>query len=83
MINARIKPQLATEEARLRKSQPDSSMADWADSDADKLAAKWASADVETRKRIIRMLGMRVTINRVGAGNGREYDPASVSITRE
>lgn len=82
-INARLKPQLAAEEARLRKSQPESSMADWADSDVDKLAAKWETADVETRKRIIRMLNMRITINRVGPGNGREYDPASVSITRK
>jgi hypothetical protein len=41
----------------------------------------WGKADVEIRKRIIRLLGMRITINRVGPGNGREYDPDSVSIT--
>ena len=47
------------------------------------MAKAWASADVETKKRIIRLLGMRITINRVGPGNGRDYDPASVTITPE
>ena len=36
---------------------------------------------MEARKRIIRMLGMVITIKRVGPGNGRVYDPDSVSIT--
>jgi hypothetical protein len=40
----------------------------------------WDKADIETKKGIIRMLGMRITINRVGPGNTRTYDPESVSI---
>ncbi len=31
----------------------------------------WASVDVETRKRIICLLGVRITVARVGPGNGR------------
>lgn len=33
----------------------------------------WASVDVETRKRIICLLGVRITVERAGPGNGR-YD---------
>ena len=40
----------------------------------------WDTADVETRKRIIRLLGMRITIQPIGSGNGHTFDPESVEI---
>lgn len=83
-INARVRPQLEAEQARLRAAQPDTSLADWADTDAEQLAAKWDAAGVETKKALIRLLGLRITIKRVGAGNASNgYDPESVSITPE
>ncbi len=77
-ITERLRPQLAAERSRLAQALPDSALAEYA---GPGVAKAWAKADVETRKRIIRLLGMRITINRVGPGNGRAYDPASVSIT--
>lgn len=44
------------------------------------MAETWARADVEARKNIIRLMGMRVTIQPVGPGNGRGYDPDSINI---
>jgi DNA invertase Pin-like site-specific DNA recombinase len=80
-LNARLRPQIEAEEARLRQAQPDTAMADWADADADVLRERWTAADVETRKALIRRLGVKVTIHRVGSGNaGDGYDPSSVSI---
>ncbi len=80
-ITAQAKPQLEAEKDWLRAAQP-------ADESLDKftgpdVAKAWASADIEAKKRIIRLLGMRITIHRVGSGNGRGYDPASVTITPE
>lgn len=40
----------------------------------------WRKTDVEGRMHLVRVLGMRITIKRVGAGNSRVYDPDSVSI---
>jgi site-specific DNA recombinase len=77
-ITARILPQLDAEQAKLRKAQPpDDSLREYTGVG---VAQAWERATVETRKRIIRLMGMRITINRVGPGNGREYDPDSVSI---
>ncbi|MBV9872375.1 MAG: hypothetical protein JO214_17320, partial [Frankiaceae bacterium] len=74
---APLREQLDAERVRLSAAQPDAGLADYVGPTA---AAAWAKADVETRKHIIRAIGMRITINRVGAGNGREYDPESVTI---
>lgn len=82
-INARVRPQLEAEQQKLRRAQPDGALADWAESDEERLAARWEAADVETRKRIIRLLRMRITIKTVGSGRGRTYNPASVSIVPE
>lgn len=80
-ITAQVRPQLDAERDRLRAAQPaDESLMEFTGPD---VAEAWASADVETKKRIIRLLGMRITINRVGPGNGRGYNPASVTITPE
>jgi site-specific DNA recombinase len=38
-------------------------------------------AGVETRKRIMRLLGMRITVNQIGPGDGRTCDPDWVNIT--
>ena len=76
-ITERLRPQLAAERSRLAQAQPDSSLADYA---GPGVKEAWAKADVESRKRIIRLLGMRITINRVGPGNGRAYDPESVTM---
>ncbi|WP_299052152.1 recombinase family protein [uncultured Nocardioides sp.] len=77
-ITARLRPELDAERARLRSAQPAANLADFA---GPGVAEAWAGADVETRKAIIRLLGMQITINRVGPGNGRAYDPASTAIT--
>jgi len=83
-LTARVKPQIEAEEAKLRAAQPDPSESEWATSDADRLAAKWKAADVETKKALIRRLRVRVTINRIGPGNASGgYDPDSVTITRD
>jgi site-specific DNA recombinase len=80
-ITAQVRPQLETERDNLRKSQPaDTSLSKFAGPGVTKA---WAKADVETKKHIIRLLGMRITIRRVGPGNGGEYDPGSVTITPE
>lgn len=80
-ITAQVRPQLEAEKERLRASQPaDESLSEFT---GPSVATAWESADVETKKRIIRLLGMRITIHRVGPGNGRGYDPASVTITPE
>lgn len=77
-ITARLRPDLDAERTRLRQAQPTSDLAEYA---GPGVAEAWERADVETKKRIIRLLGMRITINRVGPGNGRGYDPDSVAIT--
>jgi site-specific DNA recombinase len=77
-ITAKVRPELEAEQAKLRTAQPSTELADYA---GPGVAEAWARADIETKKRIIRLLGMRITIHRVGPGNGASYDPASVSIT--
>jgi len=77
-ITGRLLPQLRAEQAKLRKAQPpDESLSEYTGAGVEQA---WAKATIETRKRIIRLMGMRITINRVGPGNGRDYDPGSVSI---
>ena len=76
-MSERLKPQLAEERGRLAAAQPNPELADFAGNSVDDA---WEAADVETRKRIIRLLGMRITIQPIGSGNGRTFDPASVSI---
>lgn len=76
-INSRLRPQLAAEKTKLASAQPDAELAEYV---GPGVAAAWEQADIETKKRIIRLLGMTITINRVGPGNGRSYDPESVSI---
>lgn len=78
-INERLRPQLTAERDKLAKAQPDAEFAAYA---GPGVADAWEGADVETKKRIMRLLGMRITIHRVGPGNGASYDPASVTITR-
>jgi site-specific DNA recombinase len=75
--NKRLMPQLAAEKTRLAKAQPDAELAKYA---GPGVRQAWTKANVETRKRIIRGLGLRITVNRVGPGNGREFDPTSVTI---
>jgi site-specific DNA recombinase len=80
-ITAQVRPQLENERDNLRRAQPaDESLAEFTGPTA---GAAWTKADVETKKHIVRLLGMRITIHRVGPGNGSEYDPASVTITPE
>lgn len=80
-ITAQVRPQLGTERDNLRKAQPaDESLSEFA---GPGVAEAWANADVETKKHIIRLLAMRITIHQVGSGNGGTYDPASVTITPE
>lgn len=76
-ISERLRPQLAAERSRLATAQPDAGLADFTGPGA---AETWNAATVEARKRVIRLLGLRITIHPVGAGNGRDYDPHSVTI---
>ncbi len=76
-MSERLKPQLAQERARLAAAQPNPELADFAGPTVDDA---WDAADVETRKRIIRVLGMRITIKPIGSGNGPTFDPESVEI---
>lgn len=76
-ITAKLRPELEAERARLSKAQPASDLAAYT---GPGLAEAWAAADVEVRKRILRSLGMQITIQPVGAGNARAYDPDSVAI---
>lgn len=76
-ISERLRPQLKAERVRLATAQPDGGLADFAGPGA---GEAWEAADVEARKRIIRLLGLRITIHPVGPGNGQQYDPDSVTI---
>jgi site-specific DNA recombinase len=77
-ITAKLRPELEAERDRLAKAQPASDLAAYT---GPGVAGAWAVADIEVRKRIIRSLAMRITIQPVGPGNARAYDPDSVSIT--
>jgi len=77
-ITQRLRPRLEAQRARLAHAHPDSAMKEFV---GPGVAQAWERADIETRKRIIRLLGMRITINRVGPGKARHFDPRSVSIT--
>jgi DNA invertase Pin-like site-specific DNA recombinase len=80
-ITTQAKPQIEVERDNLRRAQPaDASLVEFT---GPGIAEAWAKADVETKKAIIRLLGMRITVHPVGPGNGGEYDPASVTITPE
>ena len=76
-ITKRLRPQLAEARARLASAQPHTTLSDYAGAG---IGEAWGRADVATRKRIIRLLGVRIAINRVGAGNGGTFNPESVSI---
>ena len=76
-VSERLKPQLGQERARLAAAQPNPELADFTGTT---VADTWRAADVETRKRVIRHLGMRITIKPIGSGNGSTFDPESVSI---
>ena len=76
-ITERLRPQVATERSRLIHAQPEPSVSDFA---GPGVAQAWAEAEVETRKRIMRLLGMEVTIGRIGPGNGAIFDASAVSI---
>ncbi|WP_374969017.1 recombinase family protein [Terrabacter sp. BE26] len=76
-VSERLKPQLTDERARLATAQPNPELADFTGETVD---AAWHASDIETRKRIIRLLGMRITIKPIGSGNGRTFDPGSIQI---
>ena len=47
------------------------------------LRERWDAADVESRKALLRALGIRVNLERIGPGNGRVYDPDTTVIVSE
>lgn len=83
-ITGRLRPELDSEKARLRRSVPDDSLSRFTGVTA---RQAWREADVETRRRVLRALAeaasMGITIDRVGPGNGAEFDPGSVRIDWE
>ena len=76
-ISERLRPQVVKERARLAQAHPDPALATYT---GPSVATAWAKADIETRKQIIRLLGMQITINPIGPGNGRTFDPSSITI---
>lgn len=76
-ITERLRPQLDVEKQRLRRAQPDASLAEFIGSGP---AEAWQAADVETRRHIMEVIGMVVTILPVGPGRGTVFDPESVRI---
>lgn len=78
-VNAAIRPQLEAEQARLAAAQPSSGFAGFAGPD---VAEAWQDAGIDSRKEILRVLGVRITAHRIGSGNGSHgYNPDSVSVT--
>lgn len=77
-ITAKLRPELETEQQRLRSALPATDLAEFA---GPGVAQAWFEADVDARKRILRLLGIRITIHRVGSGNGASYDPTKVEIS--
>ncbi|MGL5825389.1 MAG: hypothetical protein ACRCYU_11325, partial [Nocardioides sp.] len=77
-ITGRLRPQLSAERERLAQAQPTTEMSAYAGAN---VAEAWGAADIETRKRILRLLGVRIVVNRIGPGNAREFDPQSVTIS--
>ena len=76
-INERLRPDLDAERARLRRSMPDESLGQFAGVSG---SEAWQAADVETRRKVLEVLGIQVTILPVGVGRGRAFDPESVRI---
>lgn len=76
-VSERLKPQLAEERAQLAAAQPNPELASFTGTTVEDA---WNAADVDTRKRVIRLLGMRITVRPVGSGKGRNFDPESVQI---
>ncbi|KAB7743203.1 serine recombinase [Nostocoides sp. F2B08] len=76
-VSERIRPQLAAERGRLAAAQPSPELTEFAGSS---VRAAWERADVETRKHIIRLLGMDIVIKPIGSGKGRIFDPDAVQI---
>lgn len=73
---ARLRPQLESEQARLRAAQPaDDSLRRFTGTGA---GAAWKRADVVTKKRVLRalgaMVGLTITIDQVGAGASSRLD---------
>lgn len=80
-ITAKLRPRIEAERTALAVSQPPMSVTDFTGTGA---GQAWEAADVETRKRLIKLLKMRVTILPVGSGNmSGGFDPASVSIEHD
>jgi hypothetical protein len=76
-VSERLKPRLADERARLAAAQPNPELAGFTGTI---VADAWRAADIETRKRVIRLLGMCITINPIGSGQGRTFDPEALQI---
>ena len=76
-INARLLPQLEAERERLRRAGPSPELEQYA---GPGVREAWHAADIGTKKTLIRVLRMQITINPIGPGRGRRYDPDSVSI---
>ena len=73
---ARLRPQLESEQARLRAAQPaDDGLRRFTGTGA---GAAWGSADVATKKHVLRalgdMVGLTITIDRIGAGASSKAD---------
>ncbi|GAA1171267.1 recombinase family protein [Nesterenkonia xinjiangensis] len=82
-ITGKLRPQLEAARSQLARSMPADGLEGFAGPDA---ATVWDGADVEQRRRVLRILGevgLRIRVDRVGSGNGREYDPDSVTVTFE
>ncbi|QYJ04239.1 recombinase family protein [Nocardioides panacisoli] len=81
-ITARVRPELEAERARLHRSEPDDDLSEFT---GDTARQAWKRADVERKRRVLRALSdrlkMKIAIDRIGPGNGAEFNPESVPIT--
>lgn len=66
-INARVKPQIAAEEVRLRRAEPPEHLKEYAGKSG---AAKWLGDDIDRRRQILRVLKVTPILDPVGPGRG-------------
>lgn len=79
-ITATVRPRLEEARARLARSMPPEG--DLSEFETGRVSQAWSACDVTRKKRIMRTLGMQVTLHSVGTGRGGgPFDPASVEIS--
>lgn len=77
-ITEKVRPEIDTERARMRRAMPDEGLTGFVGGSA---AEAWSAADVEARRRVLGVLGdMTIKVDPIGPGNARTFDPESVRV---